>query len=262
MSNKTAIKNALAHVQSFDDMTPTPSFNAAVNDLIDKIITLPSEHVQLVTPTLRRTVQALVADIEGYRETEWAKRISLDENPAAMLRQFPYMENYERIISREVGLLDASGLELNKSHRMLAIGSGPLPMTALLFHKLRGVVVDQSDIDVHALELGRQVSNALDLPGNYLLGAGETLSPDRAYDVIFIAVLAGGSHAEKQAIVTNLLPYLVPNGRLLLRSSKGARSIIYPMVQPDKLTDTRLLAEAHPNDIVINSSLVFERNKI
>lgn len=240
-------------------MTPTPAFNAAVNDLIDKIIALPPEHLRLVTPTLRQTVQALIADVEGYRESEWAKRIFTSSDPTATLREFPYTENYDRIVSREIGLLDASGLELNDHHRMLAIGSGPLPMTALQFYVRRGVIVDQSDIDESALQLGRHVSQALELPGEYLLGAGDSLIPERQYDVIFIAVLAGGSHEEKQAIVTNLLPYLKPGGRLLLRSSKGARSVIYPSIDPERLIGTRLLAEAHPNDIVINSSLVFER---
>lgn len=257
--NKTSIKNALAHVQSFDDMTPTPEFNAAVNDLINKIIALPSEHLRLVTPSVRRTVQALIADVQGCRESEWAKRIFTSNDPVVALQGFPYMENYDRIVSREIGLVGASGLELNDSHRMLAIGSGPLPMTALQFYMRRGVIVDQSDIDESALQLGRHVSQALELPGEYLLGAGDALVPERQYDVIFVAALAGGSHEEKQAIVTNLLPYLKPNGRLLLRSSKGARSVIYPSIDPDRLIGVRLLAETHPNDIVINSSLVFER---
>lgn len=261
-SNATAVTDALARVQAFEDMTPTPVFNAAVNELIETIIALPAEDAYLVTDELRKTVQTLISDIQGCREADWARRIIESSDPQAVLAQFPYMENYNRIVSREIGLLEAGGLAVAPAHRMLVIGSGPLPITALQFYQRRGVVVDQSDIDASALELGRRVSRALALPGDYLLGAGATLTPDRHYDVIFVAALAGGSHEEKQAIVTNLLPYLTPGGRLLLRSSRGARSVIYPVVDAANLVGTRLLAEAHPSDIVINSSLVFERNEL
>lgn len=259
VSNQTAITNALSRVQSFDSMTPSPEFNDAVNELVNTIITLPEEDLPLVTPELRKTVQILISDVESHREAEWAKRIAASDDPVAELHAFPYRENYNRIVSREIDLLDESGLRLDSRHRMLAIGSGPLPMTALQFHERRGVVVDQSDIDTTALELGQRVSDALSAPGKYILGAGDRLCLEDQYDVIFVAVLAGGSHEEKQAIVSHLLPCLKPHGRFLLRSAKGARSIIYPTVEADKLTEVRLLGEVHPDDIVINSSLVFER---
>ena len=259
VSNQAAITAALVHVKGFDSMTPSPEFNHAVNELINTIITLPEEDFSLVTTELRKTVQTLISDVESHREAEWAERITASDDPIAELHAFPYRENYNRIVSREIDLLDASGLKLGPRHRMLAIGSGPLPMTALQFHERRGVVVDQSDIDAAALELGRRVSDTLSVPGKYILGAGDGLRLEDQYDVIFVAVLAGGSHEEKQAIVSHLLPYLKPHGRFLLRSAKGARSIIYPTVETDKLTEVRLLGEVHPDDIVINSSLVFER---
>lgn len=259
ISNKTSIENALAHVRTFDGKTPSPMLDAAVNDLVEKIITLPPAQVRLVTPALRQAVRAAIADTESRREAEWAKKIFMSEQPSVTLQQFPYLKYYEHTVSREISLLDASGLELNTSHRMLAIGSGPLPMTAILFHKRRGVTIDQSDIDESALQLGRHVSQSLELPGDYLPGAGNSLAPGRQYDVIFIAVLAGGGHEEKQAIVTNLLPYLKPNGRLLMRSSQGARSVIYPSIDADKLAGVRLLIEEHPTNYVSNSLLVFER---
>lgn len=261
ISNKTSIENALAYVRSFDGKTPTPMLDVAVNDLVEKIITLPPEHLRLVSPELRQAVRTAISDTESRREAEWAKKIFMSEKPSVTLQQFPYLKYYEQTISREISLLDASGLELNASHRMLAIGSGPLPMTAILFHKRRGVTVDQSDIDESALELGRHVSQSLGLPGDYLLGAGDSMAPVRQYDVIFIAVLAGDSHEEKQAIVANLLPCLKPNGRLLMRSSRGVRSIIYPSIDADKLAGVRLLAEEHPSNYVTNSLLVFERTK-
>lgn len=255
-----SVRAALEKVRSYGSLEPTDQFNDAVNTLVETIISLPQKKVHRLPETLRAEVRELVSSLESAREAAWAKRIFTSKDPKAALQEFPYLQNYDRIIAREVGLIEASGLSLTPEHTMLAIGSGPLPLTALEFFTRRGVQVDQLDSHAPSLELGRQVSHALGLPGKYIHAAAESaVLPARQYDVVFVAVLAGASHMEKQKIVDNVLPSLKDNGRLLLRSAKGARGVIYPVVDASRLDGVHLLAETHPNDIVINSSLVFEK---
>lgn len=255
-----SVRDALEKVRSYDSLEPTDQFNDAVNTLVETIITLPKKDVRRLPQTLRIEVRGLVSSLESAREAAWSRRIFTSQAPQVTLEEFPYLENYDRIIAREIGLIEASGLSLTADHKMLAIGSGPLPLTALQFFNRRGVLVDQLDSHGPSLELGRQVSRALQLPGEYIHGAAECVTlPARQYDVIFVAVLAGASHRDKQNIVDNVLPSLKDDGRLLLRSAKGARGVIYPVVDASRLGGVRLLAETHPNDIVINSSLVFEK---
>lgn len=255
-----SVQSALEKVRSYDSLEPTDQFNDAVNTLVETIIALPQKDVRRLPEGLRAEVRELVSSLESAREAAWSRRIFTSQDPQATLQEFPYLENYDRIIAREIGLIEASGLSLTADHKMLAIGSGPLPLTALQFFARKGVLVDQLDSHRPSLELGRKVSQALGLPGNYIHGAAERVALSAChYDVIFVAVLAGASHVEKQEIVDNAFPALKGGGRLLLRSAKGARGVIYPVVDVPRLRGVRLLAETHPNDIVINSSLVFEK---
>ena len=64
------------------------------------------------------------------------------------------------------------------------------------------------------------------------------------------------SDLEKQAIIDNLRPVLSPGGRFLLRSALGARELLYPAVQVNKLSGLKALVEYHPTDDVINSVIV------
>jgi len=258
INHLTAIK-ALQTVRDYGSLDPTDDFNTAVNTLVDTIISLPADEQALLSVAFTNEVRELVSSLESARESKWASDISNSKEPRQTLHSFPYLENYNRIISREVALLKDSNFALSSQHRMLAIGSGPLPLTALQFHERTGVIVDQLDTDQYALELGRRVSQALAVPGEYIHANGSTVTLGRMYDVIFVAVLAGSSHDEKQAIIDNVLPSLNDNGRLLLRSAKGARGIIYPVVDITRLTGITLVAETHPDDIVINSSLVFKK---
>lgn len=255
-----SVRSALEKVRSYGSLEPTDQFNNAVNTLVETIIALPQKDIRRLPDALCVEVRELVSSLESAREAAWARKIFTSSAPKEALQEFPYLENYNRIIAREVGLIEASGLSLAAGYRMLAIGSGPLPLTALQFYARTGVLVDQLDSHGPSLELGRQVSRALQLPGEYIHDAAERVTlPASKYDVVFVAVLAGGSHGEKQSIVDNVLPSLKDKGRLLLRSAKGARGVIYPVVDASLLKGVRLLAEAHPNDIVINSSLVFEK---
>ena len=81
-----------------------------------------------------------------------------------------------------------------------------------------------------------------------------------AYDVIYVAGLAGETVEDKQQIIDNVLPSLRAGGRLLLRSARGSRGLLYPAFVARDMRGVRVLEEYHPADEVINSVFIYERS--
>jgi nicotianamine synthase len=139
------------------------------------------------------------------------------------------------------------------------IGSGPLPLTGWWLHQLTGARITHVDASDEAIKLSRGLATALDWPGEFVTGLGQSVALDEGrYDVIYVAGLAGETLAEKQAIVDRALSALKPDGRLIARGAYGARTLLYPGFDADALEGVQLMEEYHPTDGVINSVFVYK----
>lgn len=244
-------------VLSLDDLHPSSAVNAAFSALVDAVV---NETEMTVDEAICKQVQTVSSEAESHMEVYWARRIIAAKNPALELSLFPYANNYSELVRREIGLIEATGIQLGRKSRVCMIGAGPLPMTGLELMKQRQVRVDHVDASAQALALCSLVGSRLGLVCGHIGGAGADVAlQQRHYDVILIAGLAGETVAEKQAIVDNILPALKPGGRLLVRSAAGARRLLYPAFPADALRRVRLLSEYHPDDEVINSVFVYEK---
>jgi nicotianamine synthase len=105
-------------------------------------------------------------------------------------------------------LIEESGLQLNGSHSVLIIGSGPLPFTAIEIMRQSSAAVDCLDSSHEAIQLCEQVGRALRTGSTYFLSSGQNARPNRQYNLILVAALAGSDLQEKQDIVTNMIPFL------------------------------------------------------
>lgn len=139
------------------------------------------------------------------------------------------------------------------------IGSGPLPLTGWWLHQLTEARITHIDASNEAIELSRGLAAALNWPGKFVTGLGQSVALDEGrYDAIYVAGLAGETLAEKQAIVDHVRPALKPDGRLLARGAYGARTLLYPGFDADALENVQLMEEHHPTDEVINSVFVYK----
>lgn len=73
------------------------------------------------------------------------------------------------------------------------------------------------------------------------------------YDCIFLAALVGMSKEEKVKILGHVRKYMKEGGTLLVRSAKGARAFLYPVVEEEDLLGFEVLTIFHPTNEVINS---------
>lgn len=254
------MNECIERVLSLPQLTPSEEVNAAFTELVEKVVAHGEEPL-LCDENRRHQVQQRCAVAEGKLEQYWSRRITKADNPWAELGEFPYHENYKELTRREIGLLGRTGLQLcGCSSEVAMIGSGPLPLTGWWLHRLTGARITHVDASDEAIGLSRGLAAALDWPGEFVTGLGQSVALDEGrYDVIYVAGLAGETLAVKQAIVDHVLPALTPDGRLLARGAYGARTLLYPGFDAHAFEGVQLMEEYHPTDGVINSVFVYKQ---
>lgn len=194
----------------------------------------------------------------AVEERERAGRI-LEHGPSA-LEGYGLRENYNKLVTGDLSLMGMDGNP--RPERLLFIGSGPLPMTALLFSHA-GVRVDLLDIDGHALRTGQAVLERLGAPRlDAHHGDVRTLREELSnYDAVYVAAAAGLSAPEKHVILDHLQRWIRPGTVVLARSADGLRRALYPDIEwsDDARNSLRRIGIWHPRHGVMNSVLVLKQ---
>lgn len=252
------MNECIERVLSLPQLTPSEEVNAAFTELVETVVAHGEEPL-LCDEDICHQVQRRCAVAEGELERHWSRRIAGADSPWAELEEFPYHENYKELTRREIGLLGRAGLWLCDSSEVAMIGSGPLPLTGWWLNQLTGARITHVDASDEAIELSRGLAAALNWPGEFVTGLGQSVALDEGrYDVIYVAGLAGETLAAKQAIVDHVRPALKPDRRLLARGAYGARTLLYPGFDADAIEGVQLMEEYHPTDGVINSVFVYK----
>lgn len=222
---------------------------------------LADPRVNTLVPRLRE----LCADGEFRLERSWAGRVAAAADPDGELEAFPYLDNYRALTALESGLLAGLGRGA-APERVCVLGSGPLPLTALLTARALEIPVDAVDVDDDATLLARQVLRRL--PGGHLVHvhrADARHFPGVAdADVVVLAALVGLDPGDKREAIAAVTARMRPGALLAVRSAHRLRSLLYPPVSPDELVAAgggRLtpLAEVRPFNEVVNSLVVAVR---
>lgn len=236
------------------------------NELFGRLVSLA------VDPVAARDADAVLADpavaelLPGLRELcaagefelerWWAQRIVAGSE----LTAFPYHQNYGDLTRLEHHAV--AGLRADPVRRVLFIGSGPLPLTSLLLAQRYGCEVDNIDREPEAVRLGAEIAAGLGVDG-LRFRAGDVLDGgdgyDReAYDLVYLAALAGLDPDAKAGLLDHLARTLRPGTLVLARSAHSLRGLLYPVLDPDDLPGLRTLAVVHPHTDVVNSVVVAE----
>lgn len=257
---QTDIPTAINDVLTLRTFTPNPHVNKVMTTLVDSIVYDTATIFSSIDPLIQSNIRKICSDAETEMEKFWAQHIITSPDPQMALQAFPYMDNYIELTQRELHLVSKSGLVLDRSHSVLMIGSGPLPLSAFEIHRQSGARVDHVDSSLAAIDLCRGVSSRLGLDSTYHHALGHEVVLDKQYDLVLVAALAGVSTEDKQHIIDNILPSLAAGGRIIVRSAAGNRQLLYSSIDAQKLKGVRLLQEYHPTDHIINSVLIYERN--
>lgn len=106
-----------------------------------------------------KELQAICAIAEEKMEKFWSKKITQASDARKALSAFTYYRNYEQLTSLEYQLLLS---QLPKLEKVLFVGSGALPLTAILLAK-KGVKAVLIERDQEAFDLSQNLIEKLNL---------------------------------------------------------------------------------------------------
>ena len=260
----------IAHiVQIHDSICKLESLRPSkqVNTLFTHLVKLciPSSSIDITalpeeTQLIRQSLITLCGKAEGLLELEFSTFLSKLPQPLNNLNLFPYYGNYVKLANLEYNILSDNGVVQPK--KLAFIGSGPLPLSTLILamHHMKSTCFDNFDIDESANAAARQlVASDNELQRRVKFHTHDVMEVrDRLgeYDCIFLAALVGMNKVEKVKILGHVRKYMKKGGTLLVRSVKGARAFLYPVVEEEALLGFEVLTIFHPTNEVINSIIL------
>jgi len=255
-----------------DTLTPCPAVDTLFGELVELCLRTDGAPARTVLhdPGIRRLRPDLVrlcSEGETLLERAWARRVLASRDPWAEIEAFPYRENYEQLTRMEVHALAGSGCPVRDLRRVCVLGGGPLPLTALMLHRLLSAEVTVVDRDPRAVELSDGLVRRL-VPGGDLrvehADAARGHDMDRVldgHDLVVLAALVGSDRPSKQGCLRAIGGALPPGAHILIRSADGLRSLLYPVVHCCDVRECGLVPRilVHPLGEVVNSVLVARR---
>lgn len=261
------LHDRLQRLAATTGLGPSGPVDAAFSELVALCTSVPDSQAAAVradprVAAVERPLRRLCAEGEYLLEAHWAGRIATAGRPTAELERFPYLQNYRDLTALELHIV--AGMRPGPL-RACVLGSGPLPLTALLTARALGSEVDAVDLDPHATRSAASVLGRL--PDGHRVRTHQadarTFTGVARADLVVLAALVGLDPEEKRAAVAAVADRMRPGALLVVRSAHRLRALLYPAVTPEDLTDSagtlRLLVEIHPLTDVINSVLVAVR---
>lgn len=178
----------------------------------------------------------------------------LDNDVVKHYLDYPLYARFERLIEREVNLLNGY-----KPKRLLFIGSGPMPITALcLQHRLK-TQIDCLERYPEAVSESKLVMKKLRMEGaiNVFQGLGEDHDMSQ-YDVILVALLA----KPKKAILQNILQHSNDDVRIICRTSDNSRHVFYEPTLENAIPPPFVVKAFAPADVDDTISSVLLRKEL
>ncbi len=159
-------------------------------------------------------------------ETENALKILESDNPTETLDSFHFYDRYIGLIENESQLA-----KFNDQKTFVFLGSGPLPLTLIMFNKVFGckcIGIEQLE-DV--AELSRKVLKKLELDKNIEIIVGDEKSIENLdYDIVMVAALA----EPKDRVFSNIWEFVDEKTPVIYRTYTGMRAILYsPVLDKD-----------------------------
>ncbi len=159
-------------------------------------------------------------------ERENAMKILESDDPKAVLDSFHFYDRYIGLIENEMHFA-----KFNEDKSFVFLGSGPLPLTIIMFNIVTGCKCIGIEQDPDVAELSRKVLKRLDLDeGIEIITGDEKTIADLDYDILMIAAFA----EPKDRVFANVWDVVDEKTPVLYRTYTGMRAILYsPVTEKD-----------------------------
>lgn len=243
-------------IKELKNYKPTEDVNRLFSELVNYSIN-PENSINLAKKEIL-DLQSACSSAEAAMEKYWAKRIIQSNKPNLELRNFWYYDNYLKLTQIEWENLKSCGVNGHKHDKVMFIGSGALPLTAIFLVKYFGLKVTLVDLDFQALELSRKLVSKLGLVKNFEFVHQDVFKIDnlKDFDIVFLAALVGGNTKEK--ITEKVYSKIKKDSHLLCRSAYDNRVLLYKPLNLS-LLNFKCEREVKTYDEVVNSIIIFKK---
>lgn len=286
------VQNVYKFLLHQDDLSPR---NPSVNNVLYGFVrnTMKKRRPEVVetilnTPIIQQTashLRRLLGRAEYEMECFCAKAMIGDEAGAegrfSTYGNFIYRGNYEALVAAELHAMKwhvkAPSIKAD-CESVAFVGAGPLPISAIMFHRRTGLPVTCIDSDETACKLGRQLVlylaktepgyKDLDKALHFVHRPGEE-HDYVTHPIVFIASLV----EPKDPVVTRIVKTSHTVATTIIRSAEGLSTLLYKpedSVAGQEEYNVYLTGKTKPSPAAINTSLVyrfppgkyFARNKV
>lgn len=206
---------------------------------------------------IQRRLHGYLAEAECEMERFEARRLSRAPAVAISdLRSFRYWSNYRSLVKAELACLRP---HLAPERPIAFVGSGPLPISALLLHAATGLPVTCVDADREAAYWSRRLARAIGAPGlTTAESAGEALDYG-PFQCVFVASLVDG----KEAVIERVLDS-APDALLAVRTAEGIYELLYEPLDPGLCERLELerLASTEADERMINTTYLLRSRRV
>lgn len=251
------VKDLYNQIISLEKLTPSKKVNSLFSRLVSRV--LEAKEGDSLSSSEISKLQVTCGKAEYFLELYWAKKIISSKFPKLTLNRFPYLENYKKLTSLEWNTLIGCGS--HESHKVLFIGSGPLPLTAVVLAMFFGQECTVMDKDKDAVKISRKLINCLRLDKKIevIESSAESYKNYSEFNIVILAALAGALESQKKIIIKQVEKNTKPGTHLLARSSYGTRRLLYKPVKLDYFDVYKPIAEVRPHNEVVNSFFVLTK---
>lgn len=209
------------------------------------------------------------ADINRFRnlytvklETEHANEILASDSPWTVLEKFPFYGNYLKLVRTEY-----EGLRLSSGDRFFFLGSGPLPLTLIVFFRQYGIKSTGIEQDLTRANLSKRVLEKLGLSGaitivngNHFSLNGKDLNLNRGTGIKALMIAAQAE--PKKEIFEHLLEVMPAGSRISCRIyEKGLRKLLNGNYLFDLPEGFEEQAKVYPEPPVYNTVVFIEKKR-
>lgn len=247
-------------LQRLDHLGPSPECDAFCGELASMSISTGSGGADSFfdqPAVAERLVQVreMFALAEYLREAAWARRIASESSREEAWSRLPFRRNYERLVAFEA--YAAMACAERPVNRCLMVGSGPVPISAMMLALLLGGVrVDALDIESDAVELGRKVCLAMGSDVNFVCGSAAEFEDYDEYDLVLLGASVELAHAERVAVVEHVASKMPTGAALVVRTAHDMRRLLVPQLDPNDIEAIDWQFLVRPLGRVVNSVIV------
>lgn len=253
------MKDLLQRIRALRTLTPSEETNAAFSELVHRALD-PQIKVDLSEQEVFE-LRNLAAQAEFEMELFWAEKVIASETPDATLKSFWYYKNYQDLTKIEWSALDSYCVR-EKHDSVLFVGSGPLPMTAIVLAKEYGVSSVLLDTNEAAVAISRKLIHKIGLASMVKVefSSGEKYMKYSDFEVVYLAALAGVDEEAKNVIVENIAVQSTEHTHLIVRSAHSNRTLLYAPVDIHRIRGFSPILEVHPHNDVVNSVIILKKD--